>query len=230
MTSGLEPKRIALMLAAFPTRAWDRTALGQALEPEHTVELWERCVLERLERGRRVPRTSRTFIAHRSTDQLAREAERRGWTVVESGARRLDSATLLSAAERALVTSDAVLLLNPCAPTVPAEALRSLATGLEAHDVVYGPTEQGGWWALGARAHALGILADVGEDASSLVRGLRDRCVQEAASLYTGDTWYELDTVADLRRLALESDAETESTIAASLRIAEFARFILNST
>lgn len=230
MTSGLEPKRIALILPALPARARARGALGSAVEPEQLADLWAACVSDLLETGRRVHRTSRTFIAVSGTDRFAREAQRQGWEVVEAGASSLARATILTVAERALITADAVLLLNSCAPSVPAEALRALVTGLETHDVVYGPTEQGGWWGLGARMHLFGIIADFEIDAANAATRLPERCAQEAASLYTGEEWYELDTVADLQRLALESGAEAASTRAASLRSAEFARFILSST
>jgi rSAM/selenodomain-associated transferase 1 len=97
-----------------------------------------------------------------------------------------------------------VVAIDSDSPHLPPARLEAAFDLLEAHDVVVGPTEDGGYYLVGASAmHPhLFDLAPLGTD------GARDALLENARrlglSVALTEACYDVDLPADLRRLAAE--------------------------
>ena len=97
-----------------------------------------------------------------------------------------------------------VVALDSDSPHLPRPILESAFDLLEASEVVVGPTEDGGYYLVGAsgRHPRLFDLAPLGTSTA------RDALIGNARSLGLSvaftDAWYDVDVPADLRRLAIE--------------------------
>src|SRR4029077_20968208 len=97
-----------------------------------------------------------------------------------------------------------VVAIDSDSPHLPLAIVESAFEHLETHDVVVGPTEDGGYYLVGASAMHPRIF-----DAAPLgTRNARDALLENARALGLSvaftEPWYDVDLPADLRRLAAE--------------------------
>lgn len=228
--SGYAPRRVAVLLPTLLHASQGKQGVFDVLEPDDAVVFWESCVRDWMERFARVPNIERYVLVRPDDHRYRSDAQRWGWTVLPTWSAHLDASAVVDAAERALVNADAVLLVSPVAPSVPMRAVHQLLDSLGAHDVVFGPTEQEGYWAVAARSHALQLLRQISIGSALVQSDLEEHCRHERASFAVGETWFELDTIADVQRLALESSGTASSAYPVSPRSVEFARLLLSSS
>lgn len=97
-----------------------------------------------------------------------------------------------------------VVAVDSDSPHLPRAILQSAFELLKTNEVVVGPTEDGGYYLVGASAIHPGLF-----DPASLGRGnARDALLGNARALGLSvaftEAWYDVDVPADLRRLAAE--------------------------
>jgi len=112
-----------------------------------------------------------------------------------------------------------VVLIDSDSPTLPRRLLDEACAALERHEVVLGPSADGGYYLLGLRKHQPALFDGI---AWSTPRVL-EQTVQRAAglSLKLLDEWYDVDEPADLFRLQadlLHQPAAVASRTRAALR------------
>jgi hypothetical protein len=114
------------------------------------------------------------------------------------------AAGLVSAFERFVPGFRRVVAVDSDSPHLPLACLQSALDLLETNDVVIGPTEDGGYYLVGASAMhpRLFELAPLGTG------NARDALVGNARTLGLSvaftEAWYDVDVPADLHRLAAE--------------------------
>jgi len=114
------------------------------------------------------------------------------------------AAALHSAFERFVPEFHRVVAVDSDSPHLPPAILQSAFEILETHEVVVGPTEDGGYYLVGASAAHPRLF-----DAAPLGTGnARDALLGNARALGLSvaftEPWYDVDLPADLRRLADE--------------------------
>jgi rSAM/selenodomain-associated transferase 1 len=118
------------------------------------------------------------------------------------------AAALVSVFERFVPDFRRVVAIDSDSPHLPPAILESAFEHLETRDVVVGPTEDGGYYLVGASAAHPRLF-----DAAPLGTGnARDALLGNAGALglsvaFTAP-WYDVDLPADLRRLAAELHIE----------------------
>lgn len=97
-----------------------------------------------------------------------------------------------------------VVVVGTDSPTLPAALLSAAFAGLDSADATVVPALDGGWVALGTRG-------PLGEDLREVTWSTETTCAQTIAALRRTrhrvavlPSWYDVDEVADLRRLACE--------------------------
>ena len=97
-----------------------------------------------------------------------------------------------------------VIAFNSDSPHLPASVLTNAFEMLTAHDVVVGPTHDGGYYLVGAKGLHATLFHGDGMGTSSAL----DRLVTNAHALQLSvgftDTFYDIDVEGDLTRLAAE--------------------------
>ena len=97
-----------------------------------------------------------------------------------------------------------VIAFNSDSPHLPASALETAFDVLEACDLVVGPTHDGGYYLVGARASHPGLFTSDGMGTASALEALLTRAQALGLSVHLTDPFYDIDVAADLSQLADE--------------------------
>jgi uncharacterized protein len=95
-----------------------------------------------------------------------------------------------------------IIAFNVDSPHVPPRLLEAAFEALGDHDLVVGPTDDGGYYLVGARQGQPGLFdpsrLGTGRALDALLARAAERCLRVAVT----DTWYDVDVAADLGRLS----------------------------
>src|SRR5712692_10121013 len=97
-----------------------------------------------------------------------------------------------------------VIAFNSDSPHLPASVLESAFDVLEACDLVIGPTHDGGYYLVGARASHPGLFITDGMGTANALEALLTRARALGLSVHLTDPFCDIDVAADLSQLADE--------------------------
>jgi hypothetical protein len=97
-----------------------------------------------------------------------------------------------------------IIAFNSDSPHLPRAVLEDAFATLAAHDVVVGPTHDGGYYLVGAKASLPALFAGDGMGTSSALERLLSRARTLELSVGFADSFYDIDVADDLSRLAEE--------------------------
>ncbi|MCA1828510.1 MAG: TIGR04282 family arsenosugar biosynthesis glycosyltransferase [Myxococcales bacterium] len=190
-----------VVMAKAPREGSVKTRLTVAYSPADVVRLSECMLLDTLALVRSLPRVHAAVVC--PSEDVA-EIESRlpaGIDVVGQRGNGL-AAGLVSGFEQFVPRFHRVVAVDSDSPHLPLAILESAFELLETNDVVVGPTEDGGYYLVGASATHPHLF-----DAAPLgTRDAREALLSNARGLSVAFTepWYDVDVPADLRRLAAE--------------------------
>jgi len=104
----------------------------------------------------------------------------------------------------AAVGRPSVIAFNSDSPHLPASVLETAFDELETCDLVVGPTHDGGYYLVGARASHPGLFTNDGMGTRTALEGLLARASSLQLSVRMIDPFYDIDVAADLSQLADE--------------------------
>jgi hypothetical protein len=97
-----------------------------------------------------------------------------------------------------------IIAFNSDSPHLPRSVLEDAFETMAAHDVVVGPTHDGGYYLVGAKASHPMLFAGDGMGTASALEKLLSRAQTLELSVGFADPFYDIDVVDDLTRLAAE--------------------------
>ena len=97
-----------------------------------------------------------------------------------------------------------VIAFNSDSPHLPLSVLEDAFEMLASHDAVVGPTHDGGYYLVGAKASHPTLFAGDGMGTSSALERLLSRARALELSVGFADPFYDVDVAEDLTRLAAE--------------------------
>jgi uncharacterized protein len=97
-----------------------------------------------------------------------------------------------------------IIAFNSDSPHLPCSVLEGAFETLAAHDLVVGPTHDGGYYLVGAKASHPTLFAGDGMGTSSALERLLSRARELDLSVGFADRFYDIDVADDLTRLAEE--------------------------
>jgi uncharacterized protein len=97
-----------------------------------------------------------------------------------------------------------IIAFNSDSPHLPRSVLEGAFETLAGHDVVVGPTHDGGYYLVGAKTSHPTLFASDGMGTSSALERLLSRARALELSVGFVDTFYDIDVADDLTRLAAE--------------------------
>jgi rSAM/selenodomain-associated transferase 1 len=95
-----------------------------------------------------------------------------------------------------------IIAFNSDSPHLPRSVLEDAFETLVAHDLVIGPTHDGGYYLVGAKTSYPALFAGDGMGTSSALDRLLSRARTLELSIGFADPFYDIDVVDDLSRLA----------------------------
>jgi len=97
-----------------------------------------------------------------------------------------------------------VIAFNSDSPHLPASVLENAFEVLETCDLVVGPTHDGGYYLVGAKASHPALFEDDGMGTTNALEALMARARNLQLSAVFTDHFYDIDVASDLYRLAAE--------------------------
>jgi len=97
-----------------------------------------------------------------------------------------------------------IVAFNSDSPHLPVAVLESAFNALAKYDVVIGPTEDGGYYLVGATASHPGLFTGDVMGTTSAFETLLARAREKRLSVHLTEPFYDIDEAADLGRLAAE--------------------------
>jgi len=96
------------------------------------------------------------------------------------------------------------LLLGADSPHLPLLLLRAALAAIPGHDVVLGPADDGGYFIIGLRAPQPALFDGIAWSTEEVLAQTLAKAAALGLTVHQTPPWYDLDTPADLRRLARE--------------------------
>jgi len=97
-----------------------------------------------------------------------------------------------------------VIAFNSDSPHLPTSVLETAFDILETCDLVVGPTHDGGYYLVGARASHPGLFTNDGMGTANALEGLLMRARSLGLSVHLAKPFYDIDVASDLSQLAEE--------------------------
>lgn len=196
--------RVLVIMAKAPRPGGVKTRLVPSLSPEGVTAFYL-CLLEdTLALARSLGDVEVAIMCPVSdVGELAQLAENKATVVAQSGEGLAAGLTSVFA-HFSGSCQRRTIAFNSDSPHLPRSILEHAFQTLAEHDVVVGPTHDGGYYLVGAKARHPTLFANDGMGTSSALERLLLRAQALRLSIGFADTFYDIDVVDDLTRLAAE--------------------------
>lgn len=196
--------RTLVVMAKAPRPGRVKTRLTQTLTVEAVTDLY-RCLLDdTLALARSLSHVDIAIMCPvPDVDELTRLTQGEVDIVAQKG-EGLAAALTSVFAHFATSAHQRVVAFNSDSPHLPASVLASAFEALNEHDVLVGPTHDGGYYLVGAKASHPALFDGDGMGTQSALEGLLARARESRLSVAYTDPFYDIDVEDDLTRLAAE--------------------------
>jgi rSAM/selenodomain-associated transferase 1 len=193
-----------VIMAKAPRPGNVKTRFAQSLFPLAAVELY-RCLLEdTLALAESLGDADVAIMCPESdVEELSRLAGT-GVPVVAQSGDGLAAGLTSVFAHFAVPGGRRVVAFNSDSPHLPPSVLGSAFEALTAHDVVVGPTHDGGYYLVGATVSHPELFTGDGMGTMNALETLLARTRSLGLSVHLTEPFYDIDLLADLKRLAAE--------------------------
>jgi uncharacterized protein len=202
--------RVLVIMAKAPRPGNVKTRLIPSISPEAVTDFY-RCLLEdTLALARSLTGVEVAIVCPESdVNELAKFAGNDARVVVQKGEGL--AAGLTSAFAHFLEDHQQLTIaFNSDSPHLPRAVLENAFDLLDSHDVVVGPTEDGGYFLVGSKAFHPTLFVHDGMGTSSALERLLSRAQALKLSVGSVTPFYDIDVAEDLTRLAEELRIDTE--------------------
>jgi rSAM/selenodomain-associated transferase 1 len=199
----LDSDRVLVIMAKAPRPGAVKTRLARSLSVEAVTDFY-RCLLDdTLALARSLGDVEVAIMCPDSdVNELARFAGKHVSVVAQKGEGL--AAGLTSVFAHFTEGQRRTIAFNSDSPHLPRSILEDAFTKLTAHDVVVGPTDDGGYYLVGAKASHPALFARDGMSTSSALERLLSSARALKLSVGFSDSFYDIDVADDLTRLAAE--------------------------
>src|SRR6266481_3969094 len=197
-------KRTLVIMAKAPRLGSVKTRLAESLSTQAVTELY-RCLLnDTIALAQALDHVEIAIMCPASdVDELSRAVAKTVRIVPQTGQ---GLAAGLASVFNHFATSghQRVIAFNSDSPHLPASVLETAFDILQARDLVVGPTHDGGYYLVGARASHPGLFTRDGMGTANALETLLARAHALGLSVHLTDPFYDIDVEGDLTRLAAE--------------------------
>jgi rSAM/selenodomain-associated transferase 1 len=196
--------RVLVIMAKAPREGEVKTRLASSLS-RTDVTAFYRCLLDdTLALAQSLSDVEVAIMCPESdVDELAQLANTRASVLAQQG-EGLAAGLTSAFAHFAHGHQRRTIAFNSDSPHLPRSVLENAFETLAAHDVVVGPTHDGGYYLVGAKASYPTLFARDGMGTSSALERLLARTRTLQLSVGFADPFYDIDVPDDLTRLAEE--------------------------
>jgi hypothetical protein len=193
--------RVLVIMAKAPRPGGVKTRLASSLSPEAVTDFYCCLLQDTLALARSLRGVEVAMMCPDSdVNELAELAGREVNVLAQTGEGL--AAGLTSVFAHFAGHHQRVIAFNSDSPHLPSSVLEEAFETLTAHDVVVGPTHDGGYYLIGAKASYPTLFARDGMGTSSALEGLLRRARVLELSVGFAAPFYDIDVADDLTRLA----------------------------
>jgi len=200
-----QPVGLAVMAKA-PRAGAVKTRLCPPLRPPEAAELARCFLLDAVDRVGAVAGT-RPVIAYAPLEARGEfESLAPGFALLAQQGDDLGARQSRLLTEVLALGHEAALVMGTDAPTLPRECLDEAVSLVMAPDVdlVLGPTDDGGYYLVGLRVPCPALFEDIPWSTSAVLSRTLERAQRLGLRVACLPAWFDVDTKADLERLAAE--------------------------
>jgi len=195
--------RVLVIMAKAPRPGAVKTRLAPSLSPEAVTDFYCCLLDDTLALARSLSEVEVAIMCPESdVDELGRRAGNAATVTAQNGEGL--AAGLTSVFAHFTADRRRVIAFNSDSPHLPASILQDAFETLVAHDVVVGPTHDGGYYLVGAKASHPTLFANDGMGTSSALERLLSRARTLDLSVDFAEAFFDIDVAEDLTRLAEE--------------------------
>jgi uncharacterized protein len=196
--------RVLVIMAKAPRPGAVKTRLTPSLSPEAVVDFYGCLLDDTLALARSLGDVEVAIMCPDSdVNKLARLAGNQASIVAQKGEGLAAGLTSVFA-HFAEGHQRRVIAFNSDSPHLPRSVLVGAFETLATHEVVVGPTHDGGYYLVGAKASYPSLFANDGMGTSTALERLLSRARTLELSVGFADSFYDIDVADDLTRLAAE--------------------------
>jgi len=190
------------VMAKAPRPGHAKTRLTSALSPEVAADLYRHFLLDTVDVVRRVPGVVAALLCPAGDGaDLARLDI--GLPIIEQREPGLMQALAFGVAHALDRGYGAVALINADSPTLPPARIVAAFAALATHDVVFGPTADGGYYLIASTVPCAELLLGAPyPDGTTILRDTLDHAARLGLRAGTIAPWFDIDVPAELRGLA----------------------------
>jgi rSAM/selenodomain-associated transferase 1 len=198
------PNRTLVIMAKAPRLGSVKTRLAESLSLQAVTELY-RCLLnDTIALAQSLDHVDVAIMCPASDVEDLSRAVPKTVPIVPQTGQGLAAGLASVFARFAAAGHRWVIAFNSDSPHLPASVLESAFDVLEACDVVVGPTHDGGYYLVGARASHPGLFNSDGMGTANALEALLTRAHSLGLSVHVTDPFYDIDVAGDLSQLANE--------------------------
>lgn len=105
------------------------------------------------------------------------------------------------------------MALNSDGPSLPTEYIQKAVERLDEYDIVFGPSEDGGYYLVGLKESIDQIFTDIEWSTSCVLTQTLAKCENLDLKADLLPPWYDIDTAADIERLREELSTLPDHTL-----------------
>ena len=192
-----------VIMAKAPRPGTVKTRLARSLSVEAVTELYCCLLADTMELAHSLPNVNIAVMCPEADLEELMQLALNGARVVAQQGEGL-AAGLTSVFAQFTTGGERVVAFNSDSPHLPVSVLASAFEILSTHDVVVGPTHDGGYYLVGAKAPHAALFHGDGMGTNSALDGLLSRARNLQLSVGFTDVFYDVDVHDDLIRLAEE--------------------------
>jgi len=197
-------RRTLVIMAKAPKPGLVKTRLSLSLPVEAVTELYCCLLNDTIALARSLEMVDIAIVCPASdVEELTKLAPSASDVVGQEG-QGLAAGLSSAFAHFAAVDHNRVVAFNSDSPHLPSSILEGAFEALAGHDVVVGPTHDGGYYLVGAKASHAGLFDGDSMGTKSALDALLARARALRLSICFTDPFYDIDVAGDLTRLATE--------------------------
>jgi uncharacterized protein len=203
-----EPDSLIVIVAKAPQVGKVKTRLCPPLSPIQAAALYTGFLLDTVELALKVPGVKVKAVC--PTTQAAQQLrgilpEAVSYIVQHKPGL---TAALTEGFEAGLAAGySKVLCISSDNPTLPVQYLKEALQALETNELALGPTEDGGYYLIGAKKVYPFLLNDMTWSTPTVLSETLNRAIQNGLQVQVLPGWYDLDTIVELERFRVELDS-----------------------
>lgn len=195
--------RALVIIGKAPRAGVTKTRLTPPLTPDEAAELYQAFLLDSVDLalGLGWERVSLVYPPGEGDAEALSALLPPAVVLLPQPGKGLGAALTAAFAEHFAAGFTRVVLIGSDNPSLPAAIIERASAALSGHDLVIGPSSDGGYYLIGMNQPHPEVFERIDWSTAVVYQQTMARARQAGLRVRSVDEWYDVDTVAELRRL-----------------------------